>query len=51
MLYVFLFVVLLSMIGRARHPKNPLVLNVYFGVPGAGKTTYPGAKKEHQGSF
>lgn len=25
---------------KARHPKHPIQLNVYFGVPGSGKTTY-----------
>lgn len=25
---------------KIKHPKHPLVLNVYFGVPGSGKTTF-----------
>ena len=40
MIYIFLIVVLWSLLDRARHPKHPLQLNVYFGVPGSGKTTY-----------
>ena len=40
MLYIFLLVVLLTVLDRKRHPKHPLQLNVYFGVPGSGKTTY-----------
>ncbi len=32
--------ILLTMFLRAYNPKHPLQLNVYFGVPGSGKTTY-----------
>lgn len=40
-LFVRLFICLLLLkIEKARHPKHPLQLNVYFGVPGSGKTTY-----------
>lgn len=39
MKYVILFVVLLF-VHRARNPRHPLQLNVYFGVPGSGKTTF-----------
>lgn len=37
---VLALVVLWCALDRARHPKHPLQLNVYFGVPGSGKTTY-----------
>lgn len=40
MFVVFVIVVLWCCLDRARHPKHPLQLNVYFGVPGSGKTTY-----------
>lgn len=40
MTYLFLFVLLWTFLNRARHPKHPLQLNIYFGVPGSGKTTY-----------
>lgn len=40
MIYIFLFALLWTLLNRARHPKRPLELNVYFGVPGSGKTTY-----------
>lgn len=40
MLYVCLLAVLWPLFSRAMHPKHPLQLNVYFGVPGSGKTTY-----------
>lgn len=40
MLYIFLLVVFWCWLDRVRHPKHPLQLNVYFGVPGSGKTTY-----------
>lgn len=40
MIYVLLLAFAWAFIDRCRHPKTPLVLNVYFGVPGAGKTTY-----------
>jgi len=29
-----------SALHKARNPKHPLQLNVYFGVPGSGKTTF-----------
>lgn len=38
-LYLFLLWAVVK-ISKARHPKHPIQLNVYFGVPGAGKTTY-----------
>ncbi len=38
--YVLWIVALWFLVDRARHPKHPLQLNVYFGVPGSGKTTY-----------
>lgn len=38
--YVFLLSLLWFFVDRCRHPKHPLQLNVYFGVPGSGKTTY-----------
>lgn len=38
---IFLFALITSYIDSAIiHPKHPLQLNVYFGVPGSGKTTY-----------
>lgn len=40
MQYIILLALLWCFIDRARHPKHPLQLNVYFGVPGSGKTTY-----------
>lgn len=40
MQYIILLALLWCLIDRARHPKHPLQLNVYFGVPGSGKTTY-----------
>ena len=40
MLYIFLIAVLWMSFDRARRPKHPIALNVYFGVPGSGKTTY-----------
>lgn len=40
MLIYILIVVAIYMIHKARNPKHPLQLNVYFGVPGSGKTTY-----------
>ena len=40
MVYIVLIAVLWAMFDRARHPKHKLQLNVYFGVPGSGKTTY-----------
>ncbi|WP_295766034.1 zonular occludens toxin domain-containing protein [uncultured Oscillibacter sp.] len=38
--YVFWIALLWLLLDRARHPRHPLQLNVYFGVPGSGKTTY-----------
>lgn len=40
MVYVFILALLWLLLDRARHPRHPLQLNVYFGVPGSGKTTY-----------
>ena len=40
MKYVFLIALFWFLLDRLRHPKHPLQLNVYFGVPGSGKTTY-----------
>lgn len=40
MLYIVILATLWLLLDRARHPKHPLQLNVYFGVPGSGKTTY-----------
>lgn len=40
MLYLLIIVLLWLALDHARHPKHPLQLNVYFGVPGSGKTTY-----------
>lgn len=40
MTYLFIIALLWSLLDRAMHPKHPLQLNVYFGVPGSGKTTY-----------
>lgn len=40
MLYVLIVVFLWTALDKARHPKHKLQLNVYFGVPGSGKTTY-----------
>lgn len=40
MKYIFLIAVFWVFLARLRHPKHPLQLNVYFGVPGSGKTTY-----------
>jgi len=37
---IFIAVLLWLFLDRVRHPKHPLQLNVYFGVPGSGKTTY-----------
>lgn len=37
--YILIFIIL-YLIHKARNPKHPLQLNVYFGVPGSGKTTY-----------
>lgn len=40
MIYIILIVVLIVWLNAARNPKHPLQLNVYFGVPGSGKTTF-----------
>lgn len=40
MLYILITVFLWLALDKARHPKHKLQLNVYFGVPGSGKTTY-----------
>lgn len=40
MIFILIAVFLWLLLDRARHPKHPLQLNVYFGVPGSGKTTY-----------
>lgn len=40
MLIWLLIIVLIFLIHKARNPKHVLQLNVYFGVPGSGKTTY-----------
>ena len=40
MIIWIVLVVALLMLHKARNPKHPLQLNVYFGVPGSGKTTY-----------
>lgn len=40
MIYILVVVFLWLALDRACHPKHPLQLNVYFGVPGSGKTTY-----------
>lgn len=47
MLYIILLALLWCFIDRARHPKHPLQLNVYFGVPGSGKTTYAAYLARH----
>jgi Zonular occludens toxin (Zot). len=40
MFYIFLIAALWAFFDRIRRPKHPIALNVYFGVPGSGKTTY-----------
>ena len=40
MKYIFWIALFWFLLDRARHPRHPLQLNVYFGVPGSGKTTY-----------
>ena len=40
MKYIFWIALAWFLLDRIRHPKHPLQLNVYFGVPGSGKTTY-----------
>lgn len=39
-LYVIILYIFYTLLHKARNPKHPLVLNVYFGVPGSGKTTF-----------
>ena len=39
-IYGFLLAFAFSFLDDVLHPKHPLQLNVYFGVPGSGKTTY-----------
>lgn len=39
-LILFLLVLAWSAFQRAYNPRHPLQLNVYFGVPGSGKTTF-----------
>lgn len=40
MKYIFCIALAWLFLDHLRHPKHPLQLNVYFGVPGSGKTTY-----------
>lgn len=40
MVFFVLIIVFLMWLSKARNPKHPLQLNVYFGVPGSGKTTF-----------
>lgn len=40
MIFYLIIFVLLIWLNAARNPKHPLQLNVYFGVPGSGKTTF-----------
>jgi len=40
MFYIFLIAALWAFFDGIRRPKHPIALNVYFGVPGSGKTTY-----------
>ena len=40
MLYLIIIVFLWIQFDNIRHPKHALQLNVYFGVPGSGKTTF-----------
>ncbi len=40
MKYIFWIAFVWFLLDRARRPKHRLQLNVYFGVPGSGKTTY-----------
>lgn len=40
MIYAFVLVAVWLWFDHIYNPKHPLVLNVYFGVPGSGKTTY-----------
>ena len=40
MQHIFWIALAWFLLDRIRHPKHPLQLNVYFGVPGSGKTTY-----------
>lgn len=40
MIFFVVIIVALIALNKARNPKHPLQLNVYFGVPGSGKTTF-----------
>jgi len=40
MMYVVVLAVLWAVFNRMRHPKHDLKVDVYFGVPGSGKTTF-----------
>lgn len=40
MIFYILIFVLIVWLNAVRNPKHPLQLNVYFGVPGSGKTTF-----------
>lgn len=40
MVFFVIIIVALIWLSKARNPKHPLQLNVYFGVPGSGKTTF-----------
>ena len=40
MIFYILIFVFVFWLTSARNPKHPLQLNVYFGVPGSGKTTF-----------
>lgn len=52
-LYIFILVLLWQSFQSAYNPKHPLQLNVYFGVPGSGKTTFAAylAKQAHKESI
>ena len=47
MVFFIIFIVLLICLDKARNPKHPLQLNVYFGVPGSGKTTFAAYLARH----
>jgi len=51
--YIFLLVLVWNAFQNAYNPKHPLHLNVYFGVPGSGKTTFAAylAKKARKESI
>lgn len=46
-LLIALIFYILSAFNKARNPKHPLALNVYFGVPGSGKTTFAAYLAKH----